>query len=121
MNIDKINVPYRIFMYYFLFHRASNVIMLYDPCQVKGNDICIAGRFCCSGCKYLSPAGCITKSLTCRYSLCGDAWHINPTATDKLQEVRRMDNRIFGNTTIARENCSDMLKYIQQMKLGGGF
>jgi hypothetical protein len=55
-----------------LYEEASELMKQYDPCGIKDGK-CVRGRFCCDGCRYLSPTGCTTKALVCRIWLCEKA------------------------------------------------
>ncbi len=65
-----------------LYNKASEILKKYNPCQIE-NDNCISGRksierkdiygsfkFCCQGCKHLSPNGCTVKALYCKTWIC---------------------------------------------------
>ena len=105
----KISIIFRVFMYYFLFHRASSVILLYNPCKTKGKDGCADGHFCCSHCEYISDTGCITKSLGCRIGLCSVAKNTNEEATKKMKVIYDLKRRFLGEGLVFRGNCADML------------
>jgi hypothetical protein len=48
----------------------------FKPCKIESGT-CICGRdrnvksFCCEGCKYLSPSGCLAEAIWCKLWLCG--------------------------------------------------
>jgi hypothetical protein len=63
-----------------LYDRASAVLKKYNPCNVR-NGKCNRAQhggenFCCSEpeCKYLTPKGCSTKSLSCRMWFCSSRY-----------------------------------------------
>lgn len=73
-------------VYDLLYFKAESILKEANPCQIQ-NGTCLRGKPCCSGCGYLSPAGCITKALFCKLWLCKEARNIFPAVARKLDAL----------------------------------
>jgi hypothetical protein len=91
-----------------LYEEASELMKQYDPCRIKDGK-CIRGRFCCDGCKYLSPNGCTTKALVCRIWLCEKAKSKAPE--ELLLKLEDISTRLWHhNVGNSRGNINDIMK-----------
>jgi hypothetical protein len=56
-------------LYSELYREGEQVLRDNNPCKIQGGK-CMAGEFCCGGCKHLGPNGCTVEALACKLWLC---------------------------------------------------
>ena len=95
-----------------LYKQGQKVLDTFNPCGVS-NGKCASNHmnFCCEGCRYLSDAGCITKSLWCKLWLCFNRRMKHKECSKRLDELNRLAQILgffFGR--VSKKEMMDIMK-----------
>jgi len=122
------NVPLDEFIseYRRIYQRGTELFAQYNPCEAQDNS-CWSSRndenrttpFCCSGCEYVSDAGCLAEALWCKLWICGSLRVFNRISkefSDELAELNRQAGQLCHHIG-GRRDMGDFIKRIYGPKV----
>ena len=99
----KLSFTYKQHYYDILYDAANELFLTYNPCRFNSKGECFNNRYheervqyikncgCCSlNCRYMSPKGCLTKSLGCKLYVCSPIEKSFPEFCKELMQLKEV-------------------------------